>query len=253
MIEKNGLRAGYGKKEILHSVTLDIKNGSILSVVGANGCGKSTLLKVLSGIIKPSSGKIFLDGEKFSTLTRKSRAAREAYLPQDRPVPEMPVADLVLKGRFPHLSFGHSYSLDDISASELAIKKLGLESISHVPLAELSGGMRQKAYVAMALAQDADHILLDEPFTHLDIPHRYAMSDLMRSLADEGRAVAAVMHELSDALAISDRLAVMEDGKVIFTGTPDEVLETDVFPRVFGVRYRKMDCNKVCCYYPERV
>ena len=113
MIEIKDLRAGYGKKEILHGVSLDIKNGEILSVVGPNGCGKSTLLKVLAGIIKPVSGMILLDGEKFSALTRKTLAKRIAYLPQDRPIPEMTVAELVLKGRFPHLTFGSGYSSDD--------------------------------------------------------------------------------------------------------------------------------------------
>ena len=253
MIGIKDLRAGYGKKEILHSVSLDIKNGEILSVVGANGCGKSTLLKVIAGIIKPASGEILLDGERFSALTRKTRAARVAYLPQDRPVPEMTVGELVLKGRFPHLHFGHGYGSDDISATELAVKKLGLEDVSNVPLTALSGGVRQKAYLAMALAQGADHILLDEPFTHLDVPHRYAVSDLMRSLADGGNAVAAVMHELSDALTVSDRLAVMKEGKMIFTGTPDELLDTDVLPRVFGVRYRRAEYGGNVFFCPERI
>ena len=253
MIEIKDLRAGYGKKEILHGVSLDIKNGEILSVVGPNGCGKSTLLKVLAGIIKPVSGMILLDGEKFSALTRKTLAKRIAYLPQDRPIPEMTVAELVLKGRFPHLTFGSGYSSDDFSQAAIAINKLGLEQFSEMSIVELSGGMRQKAYVATALAQEADHILLDEPFTHLDVPHRYALADLMRSLADEGRAVVSVMHELSDALALSDRLAVMDKGNIVFTGYPDELINTDVLPRVFGVRYRKIPYDGKVSFYPERI
>lgn len=253
MIEIKDLRAGYGKKEILHGVSLDIKNGEILSVVGPNGCGKSTLLKVLAGIIKPVSGMILLDGEKFSALTRKTLAKRIAYLPQDRPIPEMTVAELVLKGRFPHLTFGSGYSSDDFSQAAIAINKLGLEQFSEMSMVELSGGMRQKAYVAMALAQGTDHILLDEPFTHLDVSHRFTASDLMKSLAGERQAVVAVMHELTDALSVSDRLAVMDNGNVIFTGTPDELLKTDVLPEVFGVKYRKIPLDGKVYFYPERI
>ena len=253
MIEIKDLRAGYGKKEILHSVSLDMKNGKILSIIGPNGCGKSTLLKTVTGIIPYKSGNVILDGEKFSNVTRKTRAKSIAYLPQDRPVPEMTVKELVLKGRFPHLSFGSSYSTDDFISAERTINKLALDDVATSPLSELSGGIRQKAYLAMALAGGADYILLDEPFTHLDVPHRYALADLMKSLADEGHAVVSVMHEIADALAVSDRLAVMDGGEIILTGTTDEILATDVLPRVFGVRYRKAEHDGKVSYFPERI
>lgn len=253
MIEIRDLHAGYGKKEILHSVSLDIKNGEILSIIGPNGCGKSTLLKAVAGVIPYSSGSIALNGEKFSKGTRKIRAKAVTYLPQSRPVPEMTVKELVLKGRFPHLSFGATYSANDFSAAELALKRLGLEAVSETSLYELSGGIRQKAYLAMALAQGADHFLLDEPFTHLDVPHRYELTDLITSLASEGVAVVSVIHEISDALAVSHRLAVMDKGKIVFEGSADELLETAVLPRVFGVRYHKTECNGNICYFHEPV
>lgn len=253
MIEIKDLRAGYGKREILHGVSLNVKRGKILSVIGPNGCGKSTLLKTLSGIIPYTAGNIELDGEKFSNMARKTRAKRIAYLPQDRPVPEMNVGRLVLNGRFPHLSFGGSFSRDDISAAERAVERLGLEGFLSTPLRQLSGGIRQKAYIAMALAQGADCLLLDEPFTHLDVPHRYALADLMTELAANGIAVVAVMHEIADALAVSDALAVMYDGKIIFTGTPDELTASDVLPAAFGVRYVKVSHDEKVSYFPARI
>ncbi|MBR4933554.1 MAG: ABC transporter ATP-binding protein [Clostridia bacterium] len=253
MIKLTSVTAGYGKKEVLHEITLEARRGEILCVIGPNGCGKSTMLKTIDGIISLTSGSITAGGDEISSMKGKDRAKRIAYLPQERQIPEMTTEELVLKGRFPHLSFGSGYSKADRDAARLAIEKLGLEDYAALPLSNLSGGIRQRAYVAMALAQEADFILLDEPFTHLDVPHRYALADIMRCLASEGRGIIAVMHELADALALSDRIVLIDNGRLKFSGTADELTATEMLPGTFGVRYHSISCNGKVSYYPERI
>ena len=235
MIELKNVCTCYGDKRVLDSLSATFEKGRLTAVIGANGCGKSTLLKTAAGIMPPKSGEIFIDGDDLRSITRREAATRISYLSQGRDTPELTVAELVLHGRFPHLSYPRVYTARDREIALRAIRAVGIEELADKPLSILSGGMRQSAYVAMALAADADHILLDEPTTYLDIGHQLALMRLLRSIADGGCAVAALMHDLPLALTYADAVWVMRNGALVMSGTPGEVCTSGVLHEVFGV------------------
>lgn len=235
MIEIRNLSAGYGKKEVLHQVSLSVEEGRLTAVVGPNGCGKSTFLRALSGLLPHMSGAISVDGKALTAYKRKELAQRIAYLAQGRQTPDMTVGETVLHGRFPYLGYPERYTERDRSIAREAMAEMGLEPLANAHMEALSGGQRQNAYIAMALAQKTKYIFLDEPTTYLDIGHQLALMKTLRKLADGGRGIVAVMHDLPMALTFSDTVAVVQDGRIIAHGTPRALCETAVFEKVFGV------------------
>ncbi len=232
MLTIQHLTAGYGDKTILHDISLDFPPGTVTALLGPNGCGKSTLLKAAAGLLPPVSGEI---------LAGEPRARHIAWLPQSRHVPEMTALRLVLHGRFPWLGWPRQYREEDYAIARAAMERVGVAEFAHRPLSELSGGTRQKCYLAMVLAQEADTLLLDEPTAYLDIGHQLRLMALCRELAAEGRAVAAVLHDLPLALGYADRIAVLDQGRLLALGTPEEILASGILDRVFGVRVLALD------------
>ena len=147
----------------------------------------------------------------------------------------MTVAELVLHGRFPHTGALGRYSLKDREIAQDAIEKMGLTESADQPLSTLSGGMKQNASIAMALAQNAKYILLDEPTTYLDISHQLELMKTLKQLTANGHGVVCVMHDLPLSLSFADSLAVLCDQKLAFSGTPKQAVESDVLEKVFGV------------------
>lgn len=227
MLEIKKLSAGYGEKTVLHDISITFPAGTVTAITGPNGCGKSTLLKCVAGLIPPTSGEI---------LVEEPRSQHIAYLPQSRRLPEMTAGRLVLHGRFPWLGWPRRYRPEDHAAAKAAMERLGVAEFADAPLSELSGGTRQKCYLAMALAQNAPTILLDEPTSYLDIAHQLRFLELCRELAAEGKAVAVVLHDLPLALQYADRIAVMDAGRILALGTPEEVMSTDILQSTFGVQ-----------------
>ena len=236
MININGVSSGYGKSTVVKDIVYDIPKGALTSIIGPNGCGKSTFLKTIVGILPTFSGNITIDGESAADLKSADIARRIAYLAQERKAPDMTVEELVLHGRYPHLSFPMRYSQTDRCIAAAAMAKVGIQELSATSVSMLSGGMRQKAYIAMSLAQDTDYILLDEPTTFLDTAHRLEVMRTLRTLSSEGRGIACVMHDLPLAFAYSDRIAVMKAGEIILTGTPDEICASHVIEELFGIK-----------------
>ncbi len=235
MIDIKNLTLGYGKTKILKNLSLSFKKGELTGIIGPNGSGKTTALKAVLGILPVTSGDIFIDGENISNLKRIDAAKRIAYLSQGNKSPDMTVGELVLHGRFPYLKYPHGYSEADKREARLAMAEMGLENLEHKLLSSLSGGMRQSAHIAMAIAQRTDYILLDEPTTYLDVSHQIKLMESMRRLSDSGKGIIAVMHELPMALSFSDNVAVLNEGELRFFGTPDELFETDIIKEVFGI------------------
>ena len=235
MIDIKNITTGYGKIDILEELSLSLEKGKLTSVIGPNGSGKSTLLKSLVGILPHGNGDIVIDGENVRSLSRTERAKKLAYLSQEKTVPDMSVEELVLHGRFPYLKYPRGYSEADKKVARLAISRIGIEEFSQKPIPTLSGGMKQSAYIAMALAQETDYILLDEPTTHLDVSHQLELMKILRALADDGKGIVTVMHDLPLALSFSDSVAVLQNGKILFFGTPSDLIKSDVIKNVFGV------------------
>ena len=234
MLEIRGLSADYGDGPVLNDLSLTFPEGSVTVIAGPNGCGKSTLLKAVAGIL-PSRGEILLDGESLTALPSRLRARRTAFLPQSRSVPQIRVGRLVLHGRFPYLSYPRQYGRADHAAAEAAMEAMKIADLAERSLTSLSGGQRQKAYIAMALAQDTDVVLLDEPTSFLDIRHQLQLMSLAGDLAAKGKTVILVLHDLPLALEHADRLVIMKDGRVAAAGTPEEVFDSGCLKQVFGV------------------
>ena len=234
MLKLQHLTAGYGEKTILHDISLDFPPGTVTAVLGPNGCGKSTLLKAAAGLLPVTAGEI--SGEE-------PRARQVAYLPQLRPVPDMTVRQLVLHGRFPWLSWPRRYRERDMEIAEAAMARMGIGELADRLLAELSGGTRQKCFLAMALAQQAPTLLLDEPTSFLDVGHQLKLMALARELAAEGKAVALVLHDLPLALGYADRVAVMDGGRILALGTPEEIWGSGILDRVFGVKLLRLEAG----------
>ena len=235
MIELHHVTAGYGKQTVLHDMSLTIEKGSLTSIIGVNGCGKSTTLKAILGMIPLQGGKIMLDGENMSQLSRNAIARKIAYLSQGRNTPDMTVEQIVLHGRFPHLSYPRRYTGRDRAIAHNAMEQMGIADLARKPLSALSGGMRQNTYIAMALAQDTDYVLLDEPTTYLDIAHQLELMKTLRKLASDGKGILAVTHDIQMAFTFSDRIILLDKGTVLGSDVPREICRQLLLEQTMGV------------------
>lgn len=235
MIELSHISTGYGIKIILNDVSVALEKGKLTSIIGANGCGKSTLLKTILGIIPSKSGNVTIDGIRLKEMSRNDIARRIAYLSQGKNTPDMTVEQLVLHGRFPHLSYPRRYTDQDRVIAVGVMEQMGIVEYAHKPLYSLSGGMKQNSYIAMALAQETDYILLDEPTTYLDIAHQLELMKILRSLADSGKGIVAVMHDLPMAFTFSDKIILINDGRIVDDERPEKIYERNVIDKVFGI------------------
>lgn len=249
MLEIHNLSAGYPGKPVLQELNLTIPQGTVSVIAGPNGCGKSTLLKALAGIL-PSKGEIRLDGQRLTGLPPQERAKRIAYLPQSRQIPDISVRRLVLHGRFPYLSYPRRYREEDRQIAERAMAQMGVTSLADRSLAALSGGQRQKACIAMILAQETPVVLLDEPTTYLDIAHQMQLMDISRQLAQQGKTVVLVLHDLALALERADHLVVMgADSRILSQGSPESVWESGCLKDAFQVDVRRIRTPDGWKYY----
>lgn len=250
MIELRDLWAGYDGCPAIRGITADFAPGEVVGIVGPNGAGKSTLLKAVRGMIPAMGGEIRMDGEDAVGMRRGEMARRAAYLPQTRHCPDMTVGQTVLHGRFPYLRYPGTYGDADRAMARSAMEKMGILPLADRALSTLSGGMRQKVYLAMALAQDTPYILLDEPTVYLDITHQLALMRTLRTLARDGRGIIAVMHDLPMAMTFSDRILVMREGEAVCMGRPQEICRGDVIEQIFGVT---VDCSPDGTQYRYRM
>lgn len=240
MIELKNVCAGYDGKTVLHDANVSFEPGKITVLVGPNGCGKSTLLKSIVRINPHSSGEVLIGGVSIQKMEQKQLARNVAYLAQNKKAPDISVMKMVLHGRFAHLSYPRKYRQKDIEIAQKALKWAGMEAESEKIVSKLSGGMQQKVYIAMALAQDADTILMDEPTTYLDVVHQLRLMEMARQLAKAGKAVVMVLHDLTQALQIADQVVVLKEGKIIAQGTSDEIYESGSLQRAFGVEVERV-------------
>lgn len=252
MLEFDRIRVSYGKEEVLRELSLSCHDAMITTIVGKNGCGKSTLLRSAVGLVPPSAGAILLDGLELSHQTGTERAKRIAYLSQGKNVPDITVERMVLHGRFPYLSYPRRYRREDYEYATDAMRQMGILDLAQKPLRVLSGGTRQKVYLAMALCQQAHVILLDEPTTYLDVGQQLRLCDTLRTLAANGKTVVTVLHDLPVALKISHRIAVMDQGRIVAFGSPQEIVDSSILGQVLGVTLRSVSTDCGVEYYYDR-
>ena len=240
VLQARALAWRAGGREILGPFDLDVVAGECLMVVGPNGAGKTTLLRCLSGLLRPSAGEVRYRGRSFAALSRRELARHIAYVPQVRPaaVP-LTVEEVVLLGRYPYLSpLQMAPSARDFAAVEEALARVGVAELRARPLDELSGGERQAVYIAAALAQESEVLVLDEPTTHLDARHqRDVAALLLRLKAEAGRTVIAATHDLNLASLLGDRLLGLAGGRAVALGPPAAILGEEVLGRLFGTGF----------------
>lgn len=249
MIELKDLSAGYGGRDVIRGVSLVFTPGRVLALLGPNGCGKSTLLRTALGLNPKSGGEVLMDGAPLGSLSPRERALKAAYLSQSRPTPNITARKMVLHGRFPHLSYPRHYRKEDYAAVERALDWADARDVADLRMGELSGGQRQKIYLAMALAQEAPSILMDEPTTFLDVGHQLEVMSVARRLADRGRAVVMVLHDLCLAMRGADEIALLSQGRLAAHGTTAEVYASGQLDRVFGVALRRVETADGWQYY----
>jgi len=229
------LTAGYGARGVLQGIDLALEPGVLVALVGPNGAGKSTLLRALAGLIRPTAGAVTLDGIDVATLSRAALAARIAVVPQtfDTLFP-FTVREIVALGRSARLGLFARPTTTDALAVARAIDTQDLGALVDRRLDALSGGERQRVVLAMALAQEADVLLLDEPTAHLDPAHQIGIVRRAAELASSRGVIAlAVLHDLNLA-ALADRVVVLDAGRIVGDGAPATALTSDLVTRVFG-------------------
>ena len=235
MIELKGLYAAYDGAEVLHGIDARFPKGQVSVLCGPNGCGKSTTVKALLRLVPETRGAISIDGEPLERCSQKELAQRVAYVPQSRNVPDITVYRLVMHGRFPYLSYPRRYRKEDHARVHEALHRMELMPLAQRKLESLSGGQRQKAYMAMALAQDTDVIVLDEPTNFLDIRSQYELLANVRTLTGMGKTVVMILHDFELILHCADHVVLLGEGTVRAAGGAREVLESTAARETFGV------------------
>jgi len=226
----------YHDGPILRGVNLGLERGELVGLLGPNGSGKTTLLKVLSGLLSPKRGHVLLDGQDVRTLKRRQVARRLAVVPQGLNTPfGFTAYEMVMLGRTPHVRPLVGAGQRDRQVVAETMRLTTTWELADRPFNELSGGEQQRVIVAMALTQEPQVLLLDEPVVHLDVSHQIEVLELIERLNRErGLTVLAAMHDLNLAALYFDRLVILADGRVAARGTPTEVLREELVHRVFG-------------------
>nr|WP_295826894.1 ABC transporter ATP-binding protein [uncultured Azospirillum sp.] len=227
---------GIGGKTVLDAVSLEARPGEMLGLLGPNGSGKTSLLRLLAGLKQPQAGRVLLDRTDLRTIPRRSVAQRVAFVEQHATTnASLRVIDVVKLGRFPHRSLFSGWSPADEEAVEDALVKAGMAAKRNDFWHSLSGGEKQRAHIARALAQTPKELILDEPTNHLDIQHQIGLLKLVSELAITS---ITALHDLNHAAMFCDRLVVLKQGRIVATGSPDEVLTEDLLRDVFSIEAR---------------
>jgi iron complex transport system ATP-binding protein len=220
----------YGREttrsSVLTGVSIDVPPGSIVGLLGPNGSGKTTLLRLMSGVLKPDTGAIQIDGAPIASLARRELARRLAVVPQETRTPfDFSVLDIVLMGRYPHLGPFELEGADDVEQARLALDATGTAALEHRAFATLSGGEKQRVIIAGALAQASQILLLDEPTAALDLRYQLEILTLLRTLnVERGITIVVSTHDLNFAAALCHSIVLLKDGRVLAQGATRDVL-----------------------------
>ncbi|GAB3809629.1 ATP-binding cassette domain-containing protein [Kribbella italica] len=249
------LTLAYGADEpVVAGLSLEIPAGRMTAVVGPNGSGKSTLLRGMSRLLKPSSGRVLLDGKDIHELPARELARQLGVLPQGPVTPEgITAVELVSRGRHPHRGLFARLTPEDQQAIEDALDAVELAELRDRPVDQLSGGQRQRVWIAMVLAQGTQHLLLDEPTTYLDLAHAVDVMNVVHAAAHtSGRTVVTVLHDLTLAAQYADHLVVMGEGRIAAQGRPVDILSERLLADVFGLRATVVEVGGAPVVVPDR-
>jgi iron complex transport system ATP-binding protein len=237
------LHVRLGEAEILNGVDLTVRSGEMVAIIGPNGAGKTTLLRCLDGIVTPDAGSLSIDGRAVDGLGRRELARMISYVPQTELAADgYTVREFVEMGRYPHLAAWAALTADDRHAVDEALALTETAHLAARSLTTLSGGERQRVWIAAALAQGGTILLLDEPTSFLDVRHQIQVLDLLDRLHSEsGYTVVAVTHDLNGLVTDAETVIALDAGRVVFSGSPAELLTTDVLSRIFASEFVLLD------------
>jgi iron complex transport system ATP-binding protein len=240
LLSASDLVFGYPRARgapIVRDVSLEVPRGAIVGILGPNGSGKSTLLKLLAGLLRPTYGRVTLDGVDLATQSRAAVARRLAMVPQEtHPAFDYSVLEMVLMGRHPHL---HAFELErpeDLAIARTALADTGTAALEDRPFDTLSGGEKQRVVIASALAQSPDLLLLDEPTTALDVGYQLEIASLLRRLNEErGVTMVVCTHDLNLAAGLCHHLVLLREGAVIARGSTRDALTPERVRQLYDV------------------
>ncbi|MEG0373342.1 ABC transporter ATP-binding protein [Enterococcus viikkiensis] len=231
------LSIGYEKKIVVNDITVEIPAGKITSLIGPNGSGKSTFLKALARILEPAKGEVLIDNENVQRLDTKAVAQKIASLSQgSSPVSGLTVAEIVAYGRYPYQKGFSGLKEPDRQLIRWALEATNLTKLQDRTLTTLSGGQQQRVWIAMALAQDTDILILDEPITFLDPAHQLEILELLQTINRQGKTILMTIHDLNHASRFSDYLLGMKQGELIFQGPPKEIFTAEKLLNLFDIQ-----------------
>lgn len=229
------LSVSIAERQILHGLTFSVEKGDWIGIIGPNGAGKTTLLRTLAGIL-PFRNELEFNGYNVSEWRTRERARKLAFVRQSRTLTfDFTVLELVLLGRLPHKSLFSMFDISDWDRAREALALVDLEGFEHRTMSSLSGGEQQRVFLAQALVQEADVLLLDEPTTHLDVHHQFDFMEHVRGFVREGRTVIGSFHDLELAARFCDRLIILRDGRIAAQGPPADVLTEESVRHIFNM------------------
>lgn len=249
VVEK--LHFAYGQRPVLRDVSLAANGGEFVSVLGPNGAGKSTLFRCILGLLQPSSGSICIDGSSVSELSAAQLARKIAYIPQSHnPVFNFSVLDMVLMGATAQLGSFESPKQKHIRQAEDALERLGIFHLRDRGYGNISGGERQLALIARAIAQQAKILIMDEPSANLDFGNRLRVMQTVRELTRDGYTVIQSTHDPDQAYRYSDKILALHNGSILAWGTPADIITGPVISKLYGTEVEvcsmRKDAIRIC-------
>lgn len=253
MIRVEHLSFSYGETRILKDVNFNADRGSLAALIGPNGAGKSTLFRCILKFLSGYEGKVMLDGQDMKDMSRPEIARKIAYIPQTSiPVFNYAVIDIVLMGMTSGLRLLETPKKEHIRRAEEVLEGLGVLHLRDRGFGRISGGERQLVLLARAIAQDARILIMDEPTANLDYGNQLRVMERIRSLAKAGYTVIMSTHDPAQALLFADIAFVLQDGCMLASGPPKEVLTEEMMKKLYGVNVQMMDIetdgtmNRIC-------
>ncbi|MDD2400519.1 MAG: ABC transporter ATP-binding protein [Sulfurovaceae bacterium] len=236
IITVNGLHFSYHKNTVLDGIDFSLHRGEVVSLLGPNGCGKSTLIRLILKLIHAKHGEILINGKMINDYSHREIARHIAYIPQYHNVPfNYTVLEMVMMGRVSKLGFFASPSKHDREIAYEALTKIGIDNLHSRPFGQLSGGQKQMVLIARALTQEVNTFIMDEPVSGLDYGNQIRLLELILELGSHGYTFLKTTHYPDHALLVSSRVVVMNKGKIIADGKPNEVITSEMINKVYGI------------------
>ena len=243
-IRFEGVGFAYGQRRVLEGIEIEVSEGSVTAILGPNGVGKTTLLFLALGWLRPSEGQVVVNGQPLRSYSRRQMGQMMGLVPQTEHIPfEYSVVEYVLLGRAPHLEPLETPGPDDVDRALAALSRVGLQGFEDRRITSLSGGERELALVARALAQEPRMLLLDEPTSHLDLKNKRRMVEVIGDLASSGVTVLFTTHEPDLAAALATDLVLLHGGSVLRAGPVAETLTGENLSETYGVSVRVVEAD----------